>query len=107
VLRDKEKDQSNSNMQRETHNLSALTQQINEGPGCFLPDKMIARVLSMSRRLLSPEKAKHGFGSCQRAGFKTRVVKCKTVAAIWFGRQQPGILSGKKHPDPQINFRRL
>jgi hypothetical protein len=56
--------------------------QLSEGPGCFLRGKMIARVLSMHRRLLPPEKAKHGLGSCQRAGFKYSGVKCKAVAAV-------------------------
>jgi hypothetical protein len=65
---------------------------------------MIARVLSMSRRLWPPEKAKHGLGSCKRAGFEKRVVKCKAVAAVWAGRQQLGILSCKKYIDPSINY---
>jgi len=53
---------------------------------------MIAPVLLMGKGLLPPRKAKHGIGSCSRKSFKWPAVKCKAVAAVKLGRQQPGIL---------------
>jgi hypothetical protein len=61
---------------------------------------MIALVLLMGKGLLLPRKAKHGVGSCWRESFKSPAVKCKAVAAVRIGRQQPGILPCKKYPDP-------
>jgi hypothetical protein len=61
---------------------------------------MIASVLLMDRGLLPPKKAKHGIGSCSIESFKQPAVNCKAVAAVRLGRQQPGILSWKKYPDP-------
>jgi hypothetical protein len=63
-----------------------------EGSGCFFHDKMITLVLLMGRGLLPPRKAKHGVGSCSSESFKSPAVKCKAVAAVRLGRQQPGIL---------------
>jgi hypothetical protein len=71
--------------------------------GCFFHDKMIAPQLPWSRGLLPPRKAKDGVVSCWRENFKWPAVKCKAVAAVGLGRQQPGILSWKKHPEPSVN----
>ncbi len=65
---------------------------LNEGSGYFFHDKMIAPVFLMGRGLLPPRKAKHGVGSCSSESFKSPAVKCKAVAAVRLGRQQPGIL---------------
>jgi hypothetical protein len=64
---------------------------------------MIAPVLPMGKGLLPPRKAKHGFGFCWSESFKSPAVKCKAVAAVRLGRQQPGILPCKKYPDPSVN----
>jgi hypothetical protein len=61
---------------------------------------MIAPVLFITKGLLPPRKAKHGVGSCWSESFKWQAVKCKAVAAVRLGRQQPGILPCKKYPDP-------
>jgi hypothetical protein len=66
---------------------------LNGGSGCFFHDKMIAPVLLRSRGLLPPRKATDSVGSCWRENFKWPAVKCKAVAAVRLGRQQPGILS--------------
>ena len=66
---------------------------LTEGLGRFFHDKMIAPVLLMGKGLLPPRKAKLGVGSCWRESLKWPAVKCKEVAAVRLGRQQPGILS--------------
>jgi len=53
---------------------------------------MIAPVLLMGKGLLPPKKAKHGVGSSWSEPFKQPAVKCKVVAAVRRGGQQPGIL---------------
>jgi hypothetical protein len=53
---------------------------------------MIAPALLMGRGLLPLRKAKHGVGSCWSENFNLPAVKCKLVAAVRLGRQQPGIL---------------
>jgi radical SAM superfamily enzyme YgiQ (UPF0313 family) len=54
----------------------------------------------MGKGLLPPRKAKHGVGSCWSESYKWPAVKCKAVAAVRLGGQQPGILPCKKYPDP-------
>jgi hypothetical protein len=65
---------------------------------------MIAPLLPTGRGLLPPRKAKHGVGSCWSEPFKEQAVKCRAVAAVGLGRQQPGILPGKKIPRPLSNL---
>jgi hypothetical protein len=51
---------------------------------------------------LPPRKAKHGVGYCWRERFKYPAVKCKAVAAVGLGRQQPGILPCRQRPPEEL-----
>ncbi|MGD2272363.1 MAG: hypothetical protein PVI06_18320 [Desulfobacterales bacterium] len=56
-------------------------------------DKLVATVILTAGGLLPFEKANCGVGFRESDGCDQQVAKCKGVAAVRHGRQQPGVLS--------------